>query len=72
MQMMNRRIALLVLLFASVCLPQQAPAMIFRPQQGAMWDPSIIWHDGKYHAFMMYNKDGNDGLGAGQIGRAHV
>ena len=39
--------------------------MIFRPEQGAMWDPSILWHDGKYYAFMMYNKDGRDGLAAG-------
>jgi len=30
-----------------------------------MWDPSIIWHDGNYYTFMMYNKDGSDGLGAG-------
>ena len=30
-----------------------------------MWDPSILWHDGKYYAFMMYNKDGRNGLGAG-------
>ena len=39
--------------------------MIFRLQNGAMWDPSVIWHDGKYYAFMMYNKDGLDGLAAG-------
>ncbi|MEI6218151.1 MAG: hypothetical protein WCP86_04575, partial [bacterium] len=39
--------------------------MIFKPEKGAMWDPSILWHDGKYHAFMMYNVDGNNGLGAG-------
>jgi hypothetical protein len=39
--------------------------MIFKPRTGAMWDPSILWHNGKYHAFMMYNKDGDNGLGAG-------
>ena len=30
-----------------------------------MWDPSLIYHDGKYYAFMMYNLDGPNGLGAG-------
>ncbi|MBC8472900.1 MAG: hypothetical protein H8D56_25845 [Planctomycetes bacterium] len=39
--------------------------MIYRPKTGSMWDPSVIWHDGKYYAFMMYNKDGPNGLGAG-------
>ena len=39
--------------------------MIYRPQDGAMWDPSVLWHNGKYYAFMMYNKDGRDGLAAG-------
>lgn len=39
--------------------------MIFKPWTGAMWDPSILWHNGRYHAFMMYNKDGDNGLGAG-------
>jgi hypothetical protein len=30
-----------------------------------MWDPSIIFHGGRYHAFMMYNREGSDGLAAG-------
>lgn len=30
-----------------------------------MWDPSLLYHEGRYHAFMMYNKDGADGLKAG-------
>ena len=38
--------------------------MIYRPQRGAMWDPSVLWHDGRYHAFMMYNRDGDNGLDA--------
>ena len=38
--------------------------MIYRPNTGAMWDPSVLWHDGKYHAFMMYNRDGSNGLEA--------
>ena len=33
-------------------------------EQGRDADPSLVWHDGKYYAFMMYNKDGNDGLAA--------
>ena len=35
-----------------------AQAMLYRPEKGVMWDPSVIWHEGKYYAFMMYNKDG--------------
>ena len=35
---------------------------IYRPAQGAMWDPSVIWHKDRYYAFMMYNKDGDSGL----------
>jgi len=38
--------------------------MIYRPKSGAMWDPSVLWHDGKYYAFMMYNKDGPNGMEA--------
>ena len=30
-----------------------------------MWDPSIVWHNGKFHAFMMYAKQGRNGLEAG-------
>ncbi|MCX6930517.1 MAG: hypothetical protein NT154_46030 [Verrucomicrobia bacterium] len=59
------RIGLLVIGMAFTCLQQEGSAMIFRPEQGAIWDPSILWHDGKYYAFMMYNKDGRDGLAAG-------
>jgi hypothetical protein len=32
--------------------------MIYRPTTGSMWDPSVIFHDGIYYAFMMYNRDG--------------
>lgn len=38
--------------------------MIYHPESGAMWDPSILWHDGLYYAFMMYNRDGVNGLEA--------
>ena len=39
--------------------------MIYRPQKGAIWDPSVLYHDGKYYAFMMYDETGRDGLSAG-------
>ena len=39
--------------------------MIYHPETGSMWDPSILWFNGQYHAFMMYNKDGDNGLRAG-------
>ncbi|MHB8974419.1 MAG: hypothetical protein ACYC3X_28930 [Pirellulaceae bacterium] len=35
--------------------PTNLEAQVFRPEKGAMWDPSILWHDGQFHAFM--NKD---------------
>ena len=38
--------------------------MIFRPSNGSMWDPSVLWHDGKYYAIMMHNPDGPNGLDA--------
>ncbi|MCX6872779.1 MAG: GH32 C-terminal domain-containing protein [Verrucomicrobia bacterium] len=65
MQMNRWRIGLLAILIVSACLQQSGTAMIFRPEKGAMWDPSILWHNGKYHAFMMYNKKGDNGLDAG-------
>ena len=36
--------------------------MIYRPATGALWDPSVFWHAGKYYAVMMYNPDGPHGL----------
>lgn len=56
-------LSLVLALLAS--LPQTGFGFVFRPEKGAMWDPSVIWHDGKYHAFFMYNKEGRDGLQAG-------
>ena len=38
--------------------------MIYRPVRGALWDPSVFWHAGRYHAVMMYNPDGASGLEA--------
>ena len=40
---------------------QKAMAMIYRPDRDSLWDPSILWHDGRYYAFMMYDRDGVDG-----------
>ncbi len=44
--------------------------MIYRPTKGAMWDPTVIWHGGRYYAFMMYNQDGPNGLKAQHCLRA--
>ncbi len=54
---------LVILATAGVCA--DLDAMIYRPEKGAMWDPSILWHNGKYHAFMMYSQAGRNGLDAG-------
>ena len=60
-----REILPAVLAGLSLALCANADAMIFHPLKGDMWDPSILWHDGRFYAFMMYNKDGNNGLDAG-------
>jgi len=65
MQMKRWVIGLLMILMMPLSLQQEGSAMIHRPQDGAMWDPSVLWHNGKYHAFMMYNRDGRDGQAAG-------
>lgn len=44
--------------------------MLYRPDQGAMWDPSILWWNGHYHAFMMYSRDTGNGLEAGHCIKA--
>ena len=36
--------------------------MIYKPATGAMWDPSVLWHDGQYYAVMMYNPEGDPGI----------
>lgn len=61
---MRHPACLLAAIAACVLALGEAKAMVFRPEKGAMWDPSILWHDGKFHAFMMYNKDGDNGLNA--------
>jgi hypothetical protein len=39
--------------------------MIYQPKSGAMWDPPVLYQDGAYYAFMMYNREGQNGLEAG-------
>ncbi len=29
-------------------------AMVYMPARGVMWDPSVLWYDGKYYMFSMY------------------
>lgn len=32
--------------------------MFYKPGSGSMWDPSVIWHDGRYHMFCMHMDEG--------------
>lgn len=42
--------------------------MIYRPQSGSMWDPSVLWYDGMYYAVMMYSpKGGNIFMNSSQV-----
>ncbi len=59
-----KRTALLILV-ALACFQQPGEAMIYHPATGEMWDPSVLYHDGTYYAFMMYDKTGRAGLNAG-------
>jgi hypothetical protein len=38
--------------------------VIHKPAAGSIWDPSLLWHEGRYYAVTMYNPDGPDGLQA--------
>ncbi len=31
--------------------------MLYKPEQGCMWDPTVLWHNGKYHLVSMYKID---------------
>lgn len=64
------RIWLSLLLLVAVAAAQEAEAMLYHPETGSMWDPSILWHDGHYHAFMMYSQDTQNGLQAGHCIKA--
>ena len=44
--------------------------MLYRPDKGAIWDPSVLWWEGNYHAFMMYSRDTGNGLEAGHCIKA--
>ena len=28
--------------------------MLYKPEQGCMWDPTVLWHNGKYWLVSMY------------------
>jgi hypothetical protein len=45
---------------AAIGLWADLQAMVFRPEKGSMWDPSILWHDGFYYCYMMYDTEGDD------------
>jgi hypothetical protein len=32
----------------------KAHAMVYMPTRGVIWDPSVLWHDGRYYMFSMY------------------
>ena len=44
------RTVLFVIVTTCACMQQEAIAMIFRPEKGAMWDPSVLWHNSQYQA----------------------
>lgn len=33
--------------------------MLYKPSQGAIWDPSVFWADGSYYAVFMYHPPGD-------------
>lgn len=39
---------------------EYAKGMVYRPAKGAIWDASVIFHDGKYFMFSMYLLEGGD------------
>lgn len=53
-------VRVILVLAAALLLGADARAMVYRPENGSMWDPSVIWHDGLYYAFMMYDTEGDD------------
>ena len=58
------KIARCALCFAwLLMLSSPVSGMIYKPKSGAMWDPSVIWHQGKYYAFMMHCKAGDKSYG---------
>ena len=46
-----------VVLYACSMIAGSAQAMIYKPGSGAFWDPSILYHEGKYYLFSMYRPD---------------
>ncbi|MDI1334931.1 MAG: hypothetical protein PSU94_02005 [Lacunisphaera sp.] len=53
-------LGLLALILMVVIPCPELGAMVFKPETGSMWDPTILWHDGQYYAYMMYDTEGDD------------
>ena len=53
-------VRVILALLGAIFLGATGRAMVYRPEKGSMWDPSILWHDGLYYAFMMYDTEGDD------------
>ena len=34
--------------------------MIYKPENGCMWDPSVLYHDGYYYICLLYTSDAAD------------
>ncbi len=49
---------------SQVSAENKTKCFVYRPDQGAMWDPSVIWYNNKYYTFSMYNENGINGLDA--------
>ena len=58
---MRRPSRLLLGLSAVLCawsmIVGSVQAMIYKPGSGQFWDPSILYHEGKYYLFSMYRPD---------------
>lgn len=51
--MRSNNIVTFAALLTIICLPTVGHSMIYSSGDGVFWDPSIIYHDGKYHLFAM-------------------
>lgn len=57
------RLILLISLTFNFLSAGDLGAMIYRTEKGGIWDPSILWHGGRYRAFTMYRKEGDPNHG---------
>ena len=60
----SRLIILVLALFVLIGLEQTVCGMIYRPEKGALWDTTVIYHNGTYYNYMMYDEKGLYGLKA--------